>query len=475
MASVGTERRISSSEVLQYTIPVQVLENVPTQRIRSSDSLSYPFIIRNMRPNKVAEIRPGGKRWVLIAPHGGYTPTEHLMFMRWEPDDYTPDPGSIPVQEGEGVMGISAVLAREIFKRSYNKKVVWSFHSSPYSFGQEGSQSIPTMWHPAIFGLPEFTGEETPYISSVDIRELTHKDRRSILGGIYNQHFGSFLTDHTLNGYFPGDKGTLNRLFAMDQVQVGLRGIRVPTMVNLEDVLGTPGFFGRFLQPLVASINQCADDLSEAFTDFNPGYVRQRIKEAFLGGGEPEDAVIQAVLGDITRTPNLLEKSERARRIQFLREKDYPDEFISYLAYISDRRLPDSGPVKQWKRGFAYTFALCQDRDSAQCFMAISTAVEDGPGGVVEGVLGAKLIRPANPFSRAQIETKKAIYQELIKSLNGWIPECRIKDICSNFRRIGTNCRLAGIGCPNDPEAWDEQHVRYLEAKLDRARSARTY
>ena len=420
MASPTEIRNRAPSEVLKLAIPAQILEPVQTERILSQHSLSYPYIERNMGPNKVAEIRLGGKRWVLIAPHGGYTPTEHLMAMRWE-YDYTPDPESIPAQEGEEMMGIFADLAREILKKPYNKKVVWSFHSSRHSFGQEGYQSVPTMFHPSIFGLPEFSGEENPYMSFVDSRELAHKERKSIRGGIYNRYFGRLLTDHALNGHFAGDRKVLNQLFDMDQVQIDHRGVRVPVRGSLEDILMTEGFFKGFLQPLAVSLNRYADDLSIAFTDFNPEYVRQRIEEAVLSRGEPEDKAMQAVLGEITRIPNLLERSVRAQNIQFLKKNGYTDEFVRYLENISEGRLPNSGPATRWKRGFAFTFALYQDKDTAQAVMAISTAVENGPGGVVEGVLGAKLVRPRNTFSEEDIVIKKAVYQELVASLNSCV------------------------------------------------------
>lgn len=474
MATVLEARDKTPSRVLKLTIPAQVLTEAQTQRIYTQHSLSYPYIERNMSSNLVAEMRLNGKRWVWIVPHGGYTPTEHLMAMRWEPD-YTPGPESIPIPEGEGITGLSADLVGAILNRPYNQTVVWSFHYSPYSFGQEGYQSVPTMFHPSVFGLPEFTKGNNPYVSSVKVGELTRKDKKAIRGGIYNRKFGSFLMEHTFNGHFSGDKDLLNRLFDLDQVQVDLHGIRIPARGSLEKTLRTPGFFEGFLQPLAAAMNRIAEELSTTFTDFNPRDIRRRIEEAVLSRKEPGDEFIQTALGVITRTPNLLEKSERVQNIRLLREKGYPEGFVGYLASISDRMLPDSGAANLWKRGFAYTFALYQDRNSEQCFMAISTAVENGPGGVVEGVLGAKLVRPPDPFSREQMETKKAVYMELVRSLKGYVVQntdhCPVKDSCTDFRRSPFSyCMIGGIGCPNDQGTWDLQREKDLEARLDKRR-----
>lgn len=473
MATEVKERTLPP--VVQYTIPTQVLkEDVVAQRVPTQHSLSYPYIERNMSHNKVAEMRFDGKRWVLIAPYGSYTPTEHLMFMRWEPG-YTPDPESIQVKEGKGVMGISADLAREIAKRSYNRLVIWSFHWSPYSFGQEGYQSIPTIWHPSIFGVPKFTGEGNPYMRLVNVGELKHKDEKSIRGGIYNEQFGRFLVGHALNGQFRGDGDLLNRLFVMDQAEIDLRGVRVPTRGTLEETLRTPGFFEGFLQPFAITMNQYAEDLSTAITDFDPRYVQARIEEAVLSRKEPEDKAIQATLGEITKTPKLLDRSERARRIQLLEENGYPGEFIRYLIRVNDR-LPDSGLAEQWKRGFAYTFALGQDTETGQGFMAISVGIRNGPGGVVENVLGAKLKRPPNPLEREEMERKKNTYREIVGALDGSVIQtlgaCPVEEFCTDFRRYGRrhddlDCTMSGDSCLNDPRTWSSQYDRYLEARLD--------
>lgn len=417
--AVGPERRVSP-KVLQLIIPAQVLQpHIKTERVLSHHSLSYPFIERNMGPNKIAEIRPGGKRWVLIAAHGGYTPTEHVMAMRWD-GDYTPDPVRVADQEGRELMPVMADVARWIADRSYNELVVFGLHSSAASINQEGIQSVPTMFHPYVFGLPAIT-EGVSHGEYVNWKTLKHKERKSVRGGRSNFYFGQHLAEHALNGSFRGDKEVLQQLFTLDEAEVGFTGVRIPTKKSLEETLRTPGFFEGVLKPIARILNQAADDLSRAFIDFDPDYVRARIEAAVLSRKEPEDPDIQEILADITKVPDLWEKDKRKRNIEALRELGYSDGLVAYLHEASDKYLPAYGPATRWKRGFGYTFAICQGKSTGEGFMAINTTVESGPAGVVEGILGGKLVRPPKPFSEEELESKRSAYHELVASLNGHV------------------------------------------------------
>ena len=419
--AVGPEARVSS-EVLKLTIPFQVLQpEVKTERIFSQHSLSYPYIERNMEPNKVAELRPGGKRWVLIAPHGGYTPTEHVMAMRWDPDGlYTPDPASVPDEEGKELMPVMADVARWIGDRPYNETIVFGMHVSPLSILQEGIQSVPTMVHPYVFGLPAGIGTGS-YGEYVDWGTLKPKERKAIRGSNSNFYFGEFLVEQPLNGHFTGDRQLQHALFAMGEAHVGLTGVRVPLRGSLEDTLRAPGFFEGWLKPFAATMNRAAEDLSRVFTTFDPAYVRARIEEAVLSRKEPDDEKIQEIIVDISRVPDLLDRGQRRQNIEELSDKGYPRGFIDRLHELNDKKLPDSGPATRWKRGFGYTFAIYQDQGTGLAMMAITTTIENGPAGVVEGVLGAKLVRPPKPFADEELEIKKASYRELVASLNGHV------------------------------------------------------
>ena len=416
VSTLERRTRTLPEKISQWVIPIQMLRDVETQRIYSRHSLNPRFLEENMRPNIVKELRLEGKRWVMIAPHGGYTPTEHVMFMRWVLGECTPDPVGIPSPEGEMLMPIAADVVKWISERPYNEKVVFGYHSSPISVDQDGCQSV-LEYHPYVFGLP--SEETSKYVTSIDSKTLDRKDKKALRGGFYNYHFGRFLIRNALNGDFIGDKEILNQLFAIEKADSHNRGITIPTRESLEDILRTPGFFEGFLKPFAISMRGFTDDLSRAFTNLDPDFVRRRIEEAVVHYDMLEEER-EAILKDVTKIPELLKKSERARNIQLLQEKGYSEEFVNYLNHVN-KRLPESGDIPGWKRGFGYTLAIHENKTIGECYLAINTVVESGPAGVVEGVLGAKLVRPKYLYPQEVIARKREDYRELAAHLDSHV------------------------------------------------------
>ncbi len=411
--AVNIERKVRAlpPEVLLLTIPVQVLQDVKTERIYSRHSLNYPFIERNMGPNKLAEFRFYDKRWVMIAPHGGYTPYEHVMMMRWE-TEYTYGAATVPTKEGEKVMGVLADSVKWMLDRPYNDLAVFGFHSTPNSFEQEGGQSVTTMWHPYVFALGK--REASPYISYIKTANLKHKDRKALRGGIYNLHAGRFLRDFHLNGHFTGNTEAFNQSFVVDGASVDYHGIKIPLRKGLEEILRSPELFGGVIQPIDRQMNGFADDMSRTYTDFDPVYVRSRVREAVENPNMSDEERGQ-ILTEVTRAPQLLLTEVRTKNIQALKERGYSKDILVYMDEVN-KRLPDSGTATRWKNGGGFTFAMCEDQETGQGFMAVSPIVENGPSGVVEGVLGAKLVRPSQPFTTEELARKKLAYDELVAS-----------------------------------------------------------
>lgn len=407
-----------SHKALELTVPVQKLNGIPTKRITSTDCLDERFVREQLTPNIITEIRPGGRRWMLIVPYGGYSPNEHLMAMRWE-NDYTPGPERVSSKEGEELMSVMADIAQVMNEDPKNRFVVFGYNWSPRSFNQKGYQSMPTKFHPSIFGLPEppHNGDKHPYMKFVDIMTLNQAERRAIMGGIYNEHFGNFLLEHVLNGHFQGDRAIVNSLFDMEKAQVNRQGVRIPLKIeDLDKTLRFPNLFQGGLQPIARAIDEATSDLSRTFTDLNPGEMDKIIEETVTQPDMSAEAR-QEILECLQRTPLLLEAEQRKRNIQGLKEMGYPPGFTSYLEAVNSR-LPNSGKTTNWKVGFGYTLAFLCDKEAKEGHLAIFSAIADGPGGVVEGAVGAVLRRPEYPFSPKEMTTRIASYRQLVESIH---------------------------------------------------------
>lgn len=400
--------------VLELTVPVQKLRSIETTRVTSLDCLDRPFVHSQVSPNQVAEAQVAGHKWALIVPYGGYTPREHLMAMRFE-EDYVPGPERLDPTEGDDLFLLMGQIAKIMTEDHSVSTVVFGWNWSPRSFGQRGYQSIPTMFHPSIFCLPKESGSYEEYIRSVGLNTLNRDEIRAVKGGRYNLLFGNLLTEHVLNGNFQGDKEMRDRVLTIDEVQIGERATVVPIKGTLDEILTTPGIFRGVFQPMGRFIDRTAVLLSTTLTDFCPQDADRIIEEALNKDATVADR--KSALANLTRTPNLLPRDQRQENISYLEEDSYPYSVVESLRKMSNRLPDNTRPLIGWKVGFGCAVAIIYHTDSQTGVLSISSAIADGPGGIVESGLGAVLRRPAYPFSEEEMAARRDRYFELVDSL----------------------------------------------------------
>lgn len=408
MSSNSERGKETLAQVKEITVRRQYLTNVQPKRITSTDCLNGQFVHEQLIPNTVTQIYLAGVRWAVIAPVSSYSPNEHLMMVRLG-REYTPAPERVNPREGEELMPVMASIAQIMNEDPRNRYVTWGYNWSPRSFGQQGYQSMPTIFHPSIFGLPDLPH---PYIRMVDVGNLDLDEQRAVTGEDFTESIARLTQDHVLDGHFQGDHAVLNNLLDISAAEVSRRGIRIPLRNGLVETLRFPGLFRDLLQPVARSLDSITKDLSRAFTDLDPQDVDERVEDVAGDPSKSEEARLEA-LEFLTRTPFYLKFSERRRNIQEMAEKGYPPGFIDYLRSLNST-LPDSGPASDWKVGFGYSLALIYDTYTQEGSLAIFATRFNGPGGVVEGPLGSVLRRPPDPFSPEEMVTRAGAHRKLV-------------------------------------------------------------
>lgn len=422
-------------EVPRITVPFLSVRDEPMQRLYSEDSLDFANMQAKIAPNGLFLVEVLGSDWMFFAPVGGYTPRGlHIMAMRWD-RDYVAGPEDLSPAEGEALMTVKGNIISALMEDPENVIIDVGWNWSRRSFGQAGYQSIPTKLHFSLFSMPDFSDplKRDQNIEFVSKKELKPADRLALIGSSHNMQLGRLLLHILRNGEIEGNQTVLQALLDVDSATVSRRGIRIPTRKPLDDLLRSKGIFKDVTYPIAVFLDRLAQDMSIVFTDLKPADIDRRVEETAT---DPDMSLEQrrTILDDLARPPLLLPTQERLGNIEGL-EGRYTPDFLRYLREVN-AGLPDTGPVENWKIGFGYMAAMHYDRLTDEGFFAVSAAVANGPGGILEGTEGVLLRRPSDSFTREEvalrIESIRRCIERAFDERNGYHEVAKLKAVFVN-------------------------------------------
>jgi hypothetical protein len=407
-----------AKKVLMLTIPLfpylQSSARKPqkTVRIRPADALDLKKTLKEIRKNEIADFNIGGKHWSLVSVFSSYSPDIHVMLIETSPNRYISGPEKIGEREGDGLMGLWAEILNSIAKRKTVASIHAGYNWSPRSWGKEeektGFQSLPTKWHPHLWGWPAF--EKIPRGGAWSARKvktasLSPEERRLLGDNNYAKPFG-MLIKKRMRGKFAGS-GLFGRIFPFQNWRVDGRGIYIRFDESVVEVLKTPGFFGEVLKPLAVILEEIMRGLTEALTTVDCGEIDRVLAKT---GRKSRSE------GQILRATPVMREEEEIRGI--FKSRGYPAGILeAILQPVSNRCREKGNTAEWWRKGFAYALVFNGPSKAGRGELRIMPGVFVGPGGVVEAE-GFFLRRPEDrKFSNAEIRRKSEDLRNLAEGL----------------------------------------------------------
>jgi hypothetical protein len=384
-----------------------------TKRIRPEDALDLKRMLKEIRKSEVTAFNIAGNPWSLTSVFSSYSPDVHVMFLESSDDRYIPGPERIPDREGERLMKLWAATLESISKRKTITTVHAGYNWSPRAWGKEeektGFQSLPTKWHPHLWGWPAF-GKSSSFARSVETSTLAPGERRLLGDNNYAKPFG-LLIKKRMTETFP--RGSLFcKLFPQRNWHIDGRGIYTRFPVSVLNILRTPEFFSQVLKPLAVMLEEIMRELTETFTT-----IRCRDIDRALTATEqsrPKNL-------EILRVSPIMRDEKTIRKI--FRQRNYPAGLFEAIWLPVWSRCHELGnPVDWWRKGFAYALVFNGPTKGNWGELRIMPGVYVGPGGVVEAE-GFVIRRPENrKFSDREVRRKSKDLRQLAEALKypGW-------------------------------------------------------
>jgi hypothetical protein len=405
-------------KIIELTIPLfpylRPGERKPrrTKRIRPLDALNLKNMLREIRKSEVMAFDAAGKPWSLTSVYSSYSPDIHVMLIETSPSRYVSGPEKIPDKEGDSLMKLWAGVLDLIAQRKTVATIHAGYNWSPLAWGLEeektGFQSVPTKWHPHLWGWPAFENLPSGKQWSsklVDISLLPPSVKRMLGDNNYVKPFGLLIKKRIREKF---TKGTLfNKLFPHRKWIIDGRGIYTRLNLSVPELLRTPGFFAQVLKSLAAMLEQITRELTETFTTIKCKDV-DRILLATQKGVPKNWRLLRA-------TP-VMSDEKYIRKI--FKERGYPAKLLESLWQpVWDRCHEKGNPANWWRKGFAYALVLHGPAKAGRGELRIMPGVFIGPGGVVEAE-GLVITRPENrKFSPDQIRRKSDDLRKLAEGL----------------------------------------------------------
>ena len=380
------------------------------KRIRPSDSLDIRNMLEEINKSILITFDICGKPWSVVSVYSSYSPDIHLMLLETSPDRYLPGPERVPDIEGDQLMQLWSAIMDLIAKRKANRTIHTGYNWSPRSWGHEeektGFQSIPTKWHPQLWGWPAFhKNRNTKFTKWVDAELLPLSEKRILGQNNYSQPF-ALLIKNKLKQTFHSNS-LFAKLFAHHNWLIDDRGLYASFDISVPQILRIPKFFSRVLKPLAVLLDEITCDLTQILTTI-------KCKDI--------DTVLASTEKGLPKNWEKLRATPRMRSLPSIgkafAQKDYPQSLLdAILEPVRNRCSPHAAPLNWWRKGFAYSFVLSSQSDGKGGQIRIMPAVFTGPGGVVEA-MGVVLRRPEDKqFSEAQIIKKSKTLQQLTKEI----------------------------------------------------------
>lgn len=410
--------RMLPKNVRMLTIPLfpylQPGEERPreTKRIRPDDTLDIRSLLKEIKKSTIITLEICGKPWSVVSVYSPYSLDVHVMLIETSPNRYLPGPEKIPEGEGTCLMELWATILDLIAERQVNATVHVGYNWSPRAWGQQeeknGFQSIPTKWHPHLWGWPPFHNtprEKLKYGEWIDSTSLLPCEKRLLGDNNYAEPFG-LLIKNKLKEAFPQDT-LFNRLFSNRNWLINGSGIYAPFNTSVPEILRTPKFFSHVLKPLAVQLDQLTRDLTEALTKIKCKDMDDILVETERGRPKNWERL---------RVRPIMQTEAYIRKV--FKEKGYPESLCEAVLEPVRNRCNEAGdPDNWWRKCFGYALLFTGPSEGKSGQIRIMPGVFVGPAGVVEAQ-GIVIRRPEDKqVSDSEIREKSEVLWQLATNL----------------------------------------------------------
>jgi len=383
-----------------------------TKRIRPKDTLNLKSLLKEIRKSTIITLDICGKPWSVVSVYSPYSQDVHVMLIEASPNRYLPGPEKIPEREGSFLMQLWAAILDLIAERQVNATVHVGYNWSPRAWGQEeeknGFQSIPTKWHPHLWGWPSFQNtpkEKLNFSQWVDSTLLLPGEKRLLGDNNYAEPFG-LLIKNKLKETFPPNN-PFHRFFSYRNWSINNCGINVSFNTSVPEILRIPKFFSHVLKPLAIQLDRLTRDLTEALT-------KNKCKDM-------DNILIETEKGRPKNWERLRDRpimQTEAYISNAFKEKGYPEALReALLKPVRNRCNETENRNDWWRKCFGYALVLSGPSKGNSGQIRIMPGVLVGPGGVVEAQ-GIVIRRPEDKqVSDSKIRERSDILWQLAKNL----------------------------------------------------------
>ncbi len=384
----------------------------PARRLRPIDSLNLKKIVRELDKNTIITLDINGKPWSVVSVYSSYSPDVHIMLFEKSTNRFLPGPEKVPAPEGRLLMSVWAAILEFIADRNINSSIHSGYNWSPRSWGIEeektGFASLPTKWHPHIWGWPSLESRKTSkqnFLKFLPAQSLPQAEQRILGNNDYAEPIGLLIIDKIRQNF--RRKSLLFNLFPYKNWQVDGRGIYAVSDLLLPDILRHEKFFPNILKPAAALLDNIFGDLTEKLTDMNCREIDRILLETQKGFPKSWKKL---------RKRPCMKSPENILR-QF-KQSGYPDSLLNVIFDAVRNRCNEQGnPQNWWRKGFGYALVFSSRIEDKNTELRIMPGVYVGPGGVVEA-LGVILRRPEDKWlSDTQVKEKSHILWNLAEYL----------------------------------------------------------
>jgi hypothetical protein len=373
-----------------------------TKRIRPADSLNLKKMIKEINKSAIITLDIKGKPWSVVSVYSSYSPDVHIMLLETSSNRYIPSPERVSDSEGDSLMAVWNTILDFIAARKTNVSIHAGFNWSPRSWGQEeektGFQSLPTKWHPHIWGWPSLN-------KSIKSKLLMPYEKRLLGDNDYSKPFGR-LIGNEIKKNFRKDSLLFN-LFPYKNWRIDGRGIYAASDTPLLNILKRPKFFSRVLKPLAALLEHLTTDLTEILTKIKCKEMDKLLLETEKGMPKNWKTL---------RNQPIMQPENRIKE-QF-KKRGYPESLLNVVLGPVQNRCEEKGDSRNWwRKGFGYALVLRDSSSGKGGEIRIMPGIYIGPGGIVEAQ-GIILKRPENrQYSNKAIREKSEILRQLAENL----------------------------------------------------------
>jgi hypothetical protein len=373
--------------------------------MRPADAVDLKGLVSEMKKSAVTTKHISEKPWSLISVYSPYSPDIHVMLMETSPDRYLPGPEWIPEEEGEGVTKLIGAVLDFIGRRQSNSTIHAGYNWSPRSWGEEeektGFQSVPTKWHPMLWGWPRLDETDDPdsqTVEWVDPSVLSPHERRILGENEFGLPLCRFIRSilEKESEKLPDIKGP----FSFDKSTISGRIVSIPFHDPLPQLFSSDGFFAGVLKPIAIILEKTFRMLTETFTTLDCSEMDALLRQCEVKG--------PAILERLRNNPRIRDKNAVSK---LACNNNIPNDLMQTLSTPIFNRCNEKGiPSGWWRKGFGYALVLSASTSEYVGHLKIMPGVYVGPGGVVEAQ-GVILKRPEYiPCNQDSIEKSRILW-----------------------------------------------------------------